>query len=157
LGTSESIETGRKSTAIEGTDLYIKCEAFSDEVWLSVKQWDWFDKKTVGIQLCESIDSIGANLVEGDGRHYEKDCLRVFIIARGSAREARYWVRRAVSRRIVPAEMGERWIDEMRQILLMVQGLVRYRLKKSEVKESRKPFGHSNGTLINPFENEFNP
>lgn len=43
-------------------------------------------------QLIRSISSIGANIAEGYGRHYQKSYRQFIGIARGSSFEADYWL-----------------------------------------------------------------
>ena len=39
-----------------------------EDVWQIVKEWNYFNKDTIGKQLVRSADSIAANLSEGLGR-----------------------------------------------------------------------------------------
>ncbi|RYG22601.1 four helix bundle protein, partial [bacterium] len=54
--------------AIEDTDLYQRASSLSDAVYNSVSGWPSLAQRTFGVQLINSLDSVGANLVEGDGR-----------------------------------------------------------------------------------------
>lgn len=45
----------------------------SSYVWEIVIGWEWFSKRTVGIQFVTAVDSISANLAEGFGRYSKKD------------------------------------------------------------------------------------
>ena len=45
----------------------------------------WYD------QWSRSITSVGANIIEGEGRHSEAERIRFYAIAWGSAVEACYW------------------------------------------------------------------
>ena len=83
---------------IERMEIFKRYVDISDEIWQLCTNWSAFAQRTVGEQLCRAIDSVGANLVEGDGRYSKADALRFFIIARGSAREALYWLTRAEAR-----------------------------------------------------------
>jgi four helix bundle protein len=116
---------------IEQTDVYLRSCDLSDEIWLAVKAWDRFDQKTVGEQLCRAIDSMPANLEEGDGRLTDRDSRHFFVIARASVRESRHWRHRAKSRKLITEEQGQRWIDEMNQLLRMVHGIVKYRTARA--------------------------
>ncbi len=46
--------------------VYQLAEQISNEVWFIVQSWDSFAKHTVGQQLVRSVDSIGANIAEGE-------------------------------------------------------------------------------------------
>jgi len=43
-------------------------------------------------QLFRSISSVGANIVEGYGRHYKGSLRQFYAIARGSSFESDYWL-----------------------------------------------------------------
>lgn len=89
---------------IEETEIFRIFEEIADWVWENVDRWEWKAQKTVGLQLIRAIDSVNANLVEGDGRYSSSDALHFFIVARASAREARLWIRRAMNRGLIAAE-----------------------------------------------------
>ena len=98
--------TGRKRVPIEETEIFENFESCADWIWDQVDGWDWKAQKTVGIQLIKAADSINANLVEGDGRYTSADSVNFFVIARGSARETRLWLGRAVRRKLVVEAEG---------------------------------------------------
>jgi four helix bundle protein len=78
----------------EETEVFRLFDEVSDSVWDIVANWDSFAKKVIGIQLITSLDSLVANLVEGDGRYRPNDALQFFVIARASAREGKLWIQR---------------------------------------------------------------
>src|SRR5262245_14035731 len=96
-----------KHTPIEDMEVFLRYEEIADWAWDIVKKWPPLAVDTVGKQLIRAVDSIGANLVEGDGRYSKADGLHFFIIARASARETRYWIRRATRRGLVTPTEGE--------------------------------------------------
>jgi four helix bundle protein len=81
-------------TPMEALEFFQDLVLLSDEMWRQVSDWKPFCRDKIGIQLVRAMDSVGANLVEGDGRHSDKESLHFFSIARGSARETRYWLQR---------------------------------------------------------------
>jgi len=96
--------------------VYQLAEQISNEVWFIVRSWDFFAKDTVGKQLVRSVDSIGANIAEGNGRYNYKDNQRFIKIARGSLHETRHWLRLACARHLLTREQIERikpLIDEL--------------------------------------------
>lgn len=96
--------------------VYQLAEQISNEVWFIVLSWDFFAKDTVGKQLVRSVDSIGANIAEGNGRYNYKDNQRFIKIARGSLHETRHWLRLACARHLLTREQIERikpLIDEL--------------------------------------------
>ncbi|HEV8539427.1 MAG TPA: four helix bundle protein [Bacteroidota bacterium] len=51
---------------LEELDVYRLSEALSDKIWAECIGWDGFAKNTVGRQLVNAADSIGANVSEQD-------------------------------------------------------------------------------------------
>ena len=80
---------------------YIISVSLSDTVWEMVSTWDWFNKKTLGVQFVNSIDSIGGNIAEGFGRFHKKDKIKFYFNARGSVLEAIHWLDRAKMRKLI--------------------------------------------------------
>jgi four helix bundle protein len=90
-----------KKTNFENLEIYQLAEQLADEVWTIVLGWNYLAKDTVGKQLIQSSDSIGANIAEGNGRGSEQDYRRFLRIARGSLYETRHWLRRAFKRKLL--------------------------------------------------------
>lgn len=137
---------------IEDTDLYERASALSDLVYDAVSAWPSLAQRTFGTQLIDSLDSVAANLVEGDGRGPGLDALRFFRIARGSCREARHWLRRAKARRMLSAETAEQWVREATEIAKMINGLIAHR-KEILPKVRELPAIYD----VSPIENPFSP
>jgi four helix bundle protein len=85
----------------ENLQIYQISEQLADQVWEIAQSWDEISKKTVGIQIIKSADSIGANIAEGSGRGSDQDYKRFLRIARGSLYETRHWLRRAYKRNLL--------------------------------------------------------
>jgi four helix bundle protein len=90
-------------TVYESLEIYRLAEQLANTVWKSVRNWESFEKNTLGRQLVRAADSIGANIAEGFGRGSCADQKRFMRIARGSAYEAKHWLRLAL-RRGLPTE-----------------------------------------------------
>jgi len=88
----------------EGLRVYELSEKLSDLVWKIAKDWDQLAKDTMGRQLIQAADSIGANIAEGTGRGSFQDNRRFVRNARGSFHETRDWLRRAHRRRLLSNE-----------------------------------------------------
>ena len=122
---------------MEDTELYIRACRFSDQVFVVVARWPDFARITFGSQLVRSLDSVGANLVEGDGRGWGADALRFFRIARASCREMRHWIHRAHARNLMDDQLASSWINEATELVGMINGLIRFRQENPKlVKES---------------------
>jgi len=84
-------------------DLRIYREAcnFADIIWNICMEWNYFEKKSVGLQLIRSADSISANIAEGYGRYFYKENLKFCYYARGSFEETKDWIKKAKNRKLL--------------------------------------------------------
>jgi four helix bundle protein len=114
---------------IESTPVFQEFESAARRIWLLVDKWPPFEKNSLGRQLVRAADSVGANLVEGDGRFSGPDSIRFFIMARASAREALLWVRRAIERGLIPPSEGDACAAQLENGLRQLNGLIDYRRK----------------------------
>jgi four helix bundle protein len=78
-----------------------------------VSKWDRLAQDTLGKQLINSADSIGANIAEGTGRGSFADNRRFARIARASLFEVKHWLRRAYNRDL----LTETQIDLFQQLI----------------------------------------
>jgi len=125
---------------IEQLDVFALYEEVASWAWDSVDGWDLFSKRTIGEQLVRAIDSVNANLVEGDGRYTTNDSLRFFIIARGSARESRLWINRAIERKLVDSSAGTAAVSKIERATKLLNQLIDFRrkaLQSGAVREER--------------------
>ena len=87
--------------AFEDLEVLKEAEKVADCVWEELQRWQAFERDTVGKQLVRSTDSIGANIAESFGRYHYGDRLRFLYYARGSLYETKYWLNRAVQRKLL--------------------------------------------------------
>jgi four helix bundle protein len=116
-----------KHVPMEDTELFRLFVEVADWVWDVVTDWPEFARDTVGKQPVRAADSVGANLVEGDGRYTAADGLRFLIIARASARETRYWIERATKRKLLTSDDGRARVDQLKAATRQLNGLISYR------------------------------
>lgn len=121
------MEQHKDHLPIEQMDVYRQATTLADELWDQVFRWPSFARDTIGKQLARAADSIGANLVEADGRYGEADALHFLVIARGSARETRFWLQRAASRRIIDQESASRMDEAIDHVCRSINRLITYR------------------------------
>jgi len=88
-------------TRFENLRIYRLAEEIADLAWEVVIKWDHLPQDTIGKQLINSADSIGANIAEGTGRGSFADNRRFAKIARGSLFEMKHWPRRAYKRKLL--------------------------------------------------------
>jgi four helix bundle protein len=91
-------------TGFEDLKVYQLSEKLANELWNIVSGWDDFVKNSLGQQIVNSADSIGANLAQGNGRYNLRDNRRFVRIARGSLNETRHWLRLAYKRHLFTQE-----------------------------------------------------
>jgi four helix bundle protein len=114
----------KKWVEIEELNVFAELEALCDGIWEEVMTWNIFAQRTIGSQLVDAADSVGANLVEGDGRYSHKEALHFFYIARGSLRETRLWIRRAARRGLLAAGKGQNWLERLERVAPQVNSLI---------------------------------
>lgn len=117
----------RKWQSIEEFEMFKDIELLCDEIWDAVAEWNLFAKDTVGKQLVRAVDSIGANLAEGDGRYHYKEKLNFYYIARASVKEACYWIRRARSRHVLSAEQANNFLKRFESVRRWINSLISQR------------------------------
>lgn len=88
-------------TSFENLEVYQLSEKLADMIWEIVMKWDEFAKRTIGSQIVDASDSIGANIAEGCGRFSYCDNGRFIRISRGSLYETKNWLRRAYRRNLL--------------------------------------------------------
>jgi four helix bundle protein len=88
-------------TGFENLRVYRLAEEIADLAWTVVTKWEPLARHTVGRQLINAADSIGANIAEGTGRGSFADNKRFARIARGSLFEVKHWLRRAYKRSLL--------------------------------------------------------
>ena len=91
-------------TNFENLRIYQLAVELGDLVWEIVVKWDYLSKDTIGKQLVNSADSVGANIAEGTGRGSIAENKRFAKIARGSLFEVKHWLGRAYKRKLLKTE-----------------------------------------------------
>ena len=107
-----------KTVTLEELSSYKISLELADLIYRNVKNWQYLDQKTVGVQWIRSTDSISANIAEGFGRYHKKDKIKFFYNARASAFESGHWLKIASQRKILTS-------TEEKQILTLLQKLPR--------------------------------
>ena len=87
-------------------EVFTISEKASDQIWNEVKDWDYFSKKSMGIQWIRAIDSIGANIAESYGRYHYSEKVNFLYYARGSVFEAKFWLNRALASGLINEKLG---------------------------------------------------
>jgi len=124
-----------KRTGFENLRVYQLSEEVSDLIWDIVINWDRFAKDTIGKQIVNSADSVGANIAEGTGRGSFADNRRFARIARGSLFEVKHWLRRAYKRNLLKEEEIIKLQELVNELTPKLSAYIRSIGKKSDNKE----------------------
>ena len=77
-------ETKIKYLKLNDIEAYKISFTLSNYIWDIIIKWSVFERRTIGSQFANSIDSISANIAEGFGRYSKKDKVRFYRISFGS-------------------------------------------------------------------------
>src|SRR5437867_13045981 len=122
---------------LEDKRVYQRAEVFADQVWELVGGWTWFAKKAVGIQFTSAADSIGTNIAEAGGRFHPHDVRNFLYYARGSLRETKFWLRRAVHRKLLTDEVFGSLDGELEQLSREINASINH--QKTRASGSPRP------------------
>lgn len=115
---------------IENLRIVKEAEEIADKIWDEVVTWNYFSKDTVGKQLVKAVDSIGANIVESQGRFHPKDVINFLYMARGSLKETKYWLRRAIKRHLLLKEKYEKFINRIDNLAPQLNAFIKVQQKR---------------------------
>ena len=119
---------------LEDLELYQLTEAFANEIWFLVSEWDYFAKDTVGKQIVRSSDSIGANIAEGYGRFHYKENRNFCYFSRGSILETKDWLKKARTRNLVSEEQFSTLMENLQTIHIKLNSYLKFIGKPAGVK-----------------------
>ncbi len=90
-----------------------------------VENLDYFPKKTLGVQLVRSADSIAANISEGFGRYHFKESINFYYYARGSLFETRTWLTKANNRKLISQNEYELLIALLKNLSVKLNNFIK--------------------------------
>ena len=99
-------------------------EAVCDNLWKRIAHWGPFARDTVGKQLVEAADSIGANIAESYGRYHFGEKLTFLYYARGSVFETKYWINRSRTRELLENETALAYAAELTDLAKQLNALL---------------------------------
>ena len=117
---------------LEEKRMYSRAEAIADCIWEHTIRWTLFAQNTVGEQLTDAADSIGANIAEAGGRFHPNDVKKFLYYARGSLRETIYWLRRARKRTLIPEAEIDSLVQELEQLSREINGAISFQKKRAD-------------------------
>ena len=111
---------------LEDLEVYQLAEAFGDEIWFIVHEWDYFAKDTVGKQMARSADSISANIAEGYGRYHFKENRNFCYFSRGSIIETKGWLKKSKTRNLITEEQFNALFEKLQTIHLKLNAYLKF-------------------------------
>ena len=115
----------KKYLKLEEVSAYSISSELSDYTWKRVSKWDWFNKRTLGVQCMNAIDSVAGNIAEGFGRYHKKDKIKFYFNARASAFESAHWVKKARRRDLLTEEEFNYVIERLRKLPKEINNLIK--------------------------------
>ena len=117
---------------LEDIKAYMIASKLSDYVWKVVSEWDWFNKRTLGVQWVNATDSISGNVAEGFGRYHKKDKQKFYYNARGSVYESVHWTIKAFVRKLIKEQERDDILEELRSLPREINFLIKITEEKLE-------------------------
>lgn len=114
----------KKYLRLEDITAYKIAVELSNIVYSLIYQWPWFDKRTLGIQYINAIDSIGGNIAEGFGRFHKKDKIKFYYNSRASVFESAHWTKQAGTRKLLNKNDLENTLSLLRKLPKEINNLI---------------------------------
>ena len=109
---------------VDELDVYKRAMRLAEVIWTEAEDWPSFAKYSIGTQITQSADSIGANISEGHGRYHFGENRQFCYYARGSLQETRTWLQKARSRRLISKEQFDELSAELVEIRKMLNSYI---------------------------------
>ncbi|MBU1630759.1 MAG: four helix bundle protein, partial [Candidatus Omnitrophica bacterium] len=78
---------------LSALEVYKLSRELSEIAWQIYETLNWQDKKIMGDQFIESVDSVGANIAEGYKRYHYLDRIKFYYNSRASLSEScNHWL-----------------------------------------------------------------
>lgn len=107
-------------------DCYRRALALSNYVWEIVCTWEWFEKKTVGVQFVAAVDSNSANIAEGFGRYGKKDKIKFYYYSFGSVKESCDWNEKSRVRKLLTKGQYDHILNELQILPKEIHQLINF-------------------------------
>lgn len=120
----------QKYLQLNDLDCYKISFHLSNYVWDIVINWDYFSKKSIGIQFVNAIDSISANIAEGFGRYGKKDKINFYRYSFGSLKESFDWNEKAKIRKLLSDDQYSHIFDELDKLPKLINQLIQFTNQK---------------------------
>lgn len=115
-----------KYLKLNDIDSYKRALKLSNYVWDIVVKWKWFPKQVVGVQYTKAVDSVSAIIAEGFGRHFKKDKIHFYRMARGSVIESMDWNYKSNKRSLLEKSEYKYISKELNMLPKEINQLIKY-------------------------------
>jgi len=116
----------KKYLKLRDIDAYVIAFNLSNYVWDIVVKWNYFAKKTVGVQFVDAVDSISANIAEGFGRYTKKDKVKFYRYSYGSITESLDWNQKVKVRNLIAEEQYRHIFSELQKLPKELHNLINF-------------------------------
>lgn len=114
-----------KFIPLKNLEVYRLARELSKIGWEIYESLDWRDKKIMGDQFIEAIDSVGANIVEGYFRYHFLERIKFYYNSRGSLAEClEHWLELLYERKKVNEEKYKRFKGIAEKLLLKLNNFI---------------------------------
>ena len=120
----------QKYLQLNDISCYKRALFLSNYVWDIVITWNWFAKRTVGIQFVTAIDSISANIAEGFGRYNKKDKIKFYYYSFGSVKESLDWNEKSKIRELLSQDQYDHILNELQTLPKEIHHLIKFTNEK---------------------------
>lgn len=110
---------------VDDLKVYQQAMEIGESVWNIVKEWEYFERDTIGKQLVRAVDSVAANLSEGFGRYHFKEKKNFGYYSRGSLYESKTWIEKAKNRNLINETEFNNLKKEINQIGKMLNNYIK--------------------------------
>jgi four helix bundle protein len=122
-----------KFLRLNNIEAYKEAYHLSNYLWQIIIRWGYFNRKAIGLQFIQAIDSISANLAEGFGRYHKKDKINFYYYSLGSVKESLDWLIKAKVRKLISQKQYELIFIKLESLPKKINSLIFYtncKLKK---------------------------
>ena len=125
-----------KGLRLEDLEVYKVAMEIGELAWNIVMKWEYFERKTLGIQLVTSADSIALNISEGYGRFHYKENKNFCYFSRGSAKETLTAVTKARTRNLIAGDEFKLLEDKLNLYFRLMFGYINSIGNSGNIEES---------------------
>lgn len=127
------MEDVKKYLKLNDIEAYRIAFNLSNYVWELIIKWEYFPRKTVGVQFVEAVDSISANIPEGFGRYHKKDKIKFYRYSYGSLFESLDWNEKSKKRKLFDEKDYKYIFSEFQKLPKTIHNLINYTNLKLKV------------------------